>query len=91
MFTKTIRLISDGQKWGRGYGGGGRGLVIYLLLHCHHMNDMKMGSDENHFNASLIVREKVTRQCPRTTTFEERGEPKQNSWYILTGSFLMLS
>ena len=32
---------------------------------------VKMGSDENHFNVSLIVRDKVTRQCPRTTTFEE--------------------
>ena len=91
MFTKTIRLISDGEKGGRGYEGGGRGKVIYLSLHCHHQNDMKMGSDENYFNVSLIVRDKVTRQCPRTTTFEERGEPKQNSWYILTGSFLMLS
>ena len=25
----------------------------------------------------VIVRDKVTRQCPQTTTFEERGEPKQ--------------
>ena len=36
-----------------------------------------MGSDENHFNVSLIVRNKVTRQCPQTTTFEEKGQPKQ--------------
>ena len=35
-----------------------------------------MGSDESHFNVSLIVRDKVTRQCPQTTTFEEKGEPK---------------
>ena len=28
-------------------------------------------------NVSLIVRNKVTRQCPQTTTFsEEKGEPK---------------
>ena len=26
-----------------------------------------MGSDERHFNLSLIVRDKVTRQCPQTT------------------------
>jgi len=25
----------------------------------------------------LIVRDKVTRQCPQTTTFEVKGEPKQ--------------
>ena len=36
-----------------------------------------MDSDESHFNVSLIVRDKVTRQCPQTTTFEVKGEPKQ--------------
>ena len=36
-----------------------------------------MGSDESHFNVSLIVRDKVTRQCPQTTTFGEKGEPKR--------------
>ena len=35
-----------------------------------------MDSNENHFNVSLIVRDKVTRQCPQTTTFEEKGELK---------------
>jgi len=29
------------------------------------------------FNASLIVRDKVTRQCPRTTIYEEKGEPNR--------------
>ena len=39
-------------------------MIIYLSLHCHHENDscIKMGSDERHFNVSLIVRDKVTRQ-----------------------------
>ena len=59
-------------------GGGGRG-ILCLSLHCHHQNDfcIKVGSDESHFNVSLIVRDKVTRQCPQTTTFEEKGEPKR--------------
>ena len=57
-------------------GGGGGGDYI---LHCHHQNDsyIKMGSDESHFNVSLIVRDKVTRQCPQATTFEEKGDPKR--------------
>ena len=48
----------------------GKRKVIYLSLHCHHQNDtcIKMGSGESHFNVSLIVRDKVTRQCPQTTT-----------------------
>ena len=53
--------------------------IIYLSLQCHHQNDscIEMGSDESHFNGSLIVRDKVTRQCLQTTTFEVKGEPKQ--------------
>ena len=53
--------------------------IIYLSLHCHHRNDfcIKMGSDESHFNVSLIVRDKVARQCPQTTILEEKGEPKR--------------
>ena len=79
MSTETIRLIRDGEMGGRGYGGGGRRRLLYLLLHCHHQHDscIKMGSDENHFNVSLIVRDKVKRQCPETTMFEEKGEPKR--------------
>ena len=38
---------------------------------------IKMGSDERHFNVSLIVRDKVTGRCPQTTTSEEKGEPKR--------------
>ena len=58
---------------------GRGGEIIYLSLHCHHQNDLciKVGSDESHFNVSLIVRDEVTRQCPQTTTFEEKGEPKR--------------
>ena len=59
--------------------GGGTGTLLYLSLHCHHQNDscIKMGSGESHFDVSLIVRDKVTRQCPQTTTCEEKGEPKR--------------
>ena len=65
---------------GAEYGGGGRGRGrLYLSLHCHHQNDscIKMGSNESHFNVSLTVRDKVTRQCTQTTIFEEKGEPKR--------------
>ena len=46
--------------------------IIHLSLHCHHQNDscIKMGSDGNHFNDSLIIRDKVT-------TFKDNGEPKR--------------
>ena len=54
--------------------------IIYLSLHYHHQNVfcIKMCSDESHFKVSLIARDKVTRQCPRTITFfEAKGEPKR--------------
>ena len=74
LSTETIRLIRDEEN-----GGGWRAKNIYLSLHNHHQNDsyIKTCSDESHFNVSLIVRDKVTRQCPQTTTFEEKGEPKR--------------
>ena len=75
-----MRLIRDGEN-GLGAGGGwvwrwGKKEIIYLLLHCHHQNDscIKMGSDESHLNVSLIVRDKVARHCPQTTTFLKRKE-----------------
>ena len=57
----------------------GKREIIYLSLHCHHQNDfcIKMGRIESRFNVSLTVKDKVTRQCPQTTTFEEKGEPKR--------------
>ena len=55
--------------------------IIDLSLHCRHQNDscIKMGSDESHFNVPLIVRDKVTRQCPQTITFfEEKGRDSRS-------------
>ena len=60
----------------------GKREIIYLSLHCHHQNDscIKVGSGESHFNVSLIVMDKVTGQCPQTTTFlrERKVEAKSN-------------
>ena len=46
---------------------GEEGDYIYLSPHCHHQNDScnKMGSDESHFNVSLIVKDTATRQSHR--------------------------
>ena len=44
---------------GRGYGGGGSGrLHTYCYIVTTRMTCIKMGSDESHFNVSLIVRDK---------------------------------
>ena len=85
MSTQTVRLIRDGEEGERGYGGGGEREIIYLSLRCHHQNDFcfKMGSDESHFNVSLTVRDKATRQCPQITAFEQRGEPKRYRTEVL--------
>ena len=78
-------------------------MIMYLSLHCHHQNDtcIKVGSNESHFNVSLIVRDKVKGQCPQTTTFEEKGESKRirqcfweenpiTSWHI-DGSGMLIN
>ena len=46
-----MRLIRDGEEGGKGvYWRWGKREIIYLSLHCHHLNDfcIKMGSDESH-------------------------------------------
>ena len=70
--TETIRLIRDGRME---VGKEGDYMPI-AISGCHHHNDscIKNGSDKNHFNVSLIVRDTVTRQCPQTTTFLKRRE-----------------
>ena len=59
------------------WGGGGGRLYTYRYTVTTRITSALRGSDESHFNVSLIVRDKVTRQCQQTTTFEEKGEPKQ--------------
>ena len=80
-----MRLIRDEEKAGKGVWRWGMREIIYLSLHCHHQNDscIKMGSDESHFNVLLIVKDKVTRPCPQTTTIEEKGEPKRYRTEVL--------
>ena len=47
-----------------------------MSRHCHHQNDpcIKTGSNKSRFIVSLIVRDKVARQCPQTTTLLKRKE-----------------
>ena len=59
--------------------GGEGDYYTYRYTVSQHQNgpSIKVGSDESRFNVSLIVRDKVTRQCQLTTIFEEKGEPKR--------------
>ena len=58
------------EKGGKEYGGGGRRrLYTYRYTVTTRMTCIKMGGDKSHFNVSLIVRDKITRQCPQTTIF----------------------
>ena len=85
LTSTETRRIRDGEN-------GEREIIyiyIYLSLHgCHHQGTddfcIKMGSDESgRFNVSLIVRDKVTRPCRQTTTFEEKGKPKRYRTEVL--------
>ena len=78
---------------GAGVGGGGE--IIYRSLHFHHQIDscIKMGSDESHFNVSLIVRDKVARQCSAEAESNRGPSAYQPNALPLgqTGSRLVLS
>ena len=67
---------SSPKRYLPGQRGGGK---VRLTQCCHHQNDfcIETGSDESHY-VPLIVRSRVTKPCPQTTTFEEGGEPKRN-------------
>ena len=75
MSTETARLIRDE---GKGLWRWGKREIIYLSLDYHRQNDscVKMGSDKNHFNVSLTVKDKIT-SVSIDHNFEEKGEPKQ--------------
>ena len=58
-------------------------LLYYLIREIKTWLNINHNTDESHFNVSLTVRGKVTKQRPQTTTFEERGEPKRNRTGVL--------
>ena len=78
LTTETIRLIRDR---GKGVQRWGEREIIYLSLHCHHQNDscIKMGSDESHFNVSLIVRDKVHKTVSTDHNFCRERTAEANS------------
>ena len=57
--------------------GEEEGYRLIATLSHHNDSCIKMGNDESHFKVSLIVGDKVTRQCSQTTALEEKGEPKR--------------
>ena len=84
MSTEAIRLIRAREKGGRGYRGGVKREIVCPSLHCHHQNDscIKMGSNESHFNFSLIVRDNSqshkTVYKPQPFGRERRAEAESN-------------
>ena len=51
-------------------------IYTYRYILTTRMTCIKVGSDESHFNVSLIVRDKVTRQFSQTTTFLKGKESR---------------
>ena len=60
-------------------GGEGDYIPIAAQQPRHHQKGfcIKLGSNGSRFNVPLIVRDKTTRQCAQTITFQEKGEPKR--------------
>ena len=75
VWMQGVTVLDNDTVWRERY--------TYRYTVTTRMTCMKMGSDESHFNVSVIVMDKVTGQCPQTTTFEEKGEPKQYQTEVL--------
>ena len=73
-----MRLIRDGKKGGRGYGGGGRGrLYTYHYTVTTRMTPaLRWAAMRAISMFQQEVMDKVTRQCPQTTTFLGRKESR---------------
>ena len=90
-----VNMVLNVHRNHKAYQGRGEGEERYegrlytYRYYCHHQNDscIKMGGDESNFSVSLNVRDKVTRQCPQTTTFLKR---KENRSGIEPRSFCLL-
>ena len=57
---------------------GEEGEYTYRYIVTSRMTCIKIGSDESHFNVSVVVKNKVTRPCPQTTTFLKRKESRSS-------------
>ena len=81
-----MRLIRDGEKGGRGYGGEGRGR-LYTYRRYTAATRMTRALRWAAMRAILMfqweVVDKVTGQCPQTTASEEKGEPKRYRTEVL--------
>ena len=53
-----------------GDGGAERGRLYLTVTVTTIMTSIKMGSDGSHFTLSVILKDKVIRQCPQTKPFE---------------------
>ena len=77
--TETTRIIRDGEKGGRGYGGGGRGrLYTYRYTVTTRMTSaLRWAAMKAILMLHSLWGTKSLRQCPQTTTFQEKGEEKR--------------
>ena len=83
-------MLGTGRRGKGGMGVGEEGdyiyicISIYLSIYIYVTTSMALAlrwaAIESHFNVSLIVRDKISRQCPQTTTFwrERRAEAESN-------------
>ena len=67
---------TGGGEWGVGVG------ELFLSLHCHHHTDAalkweSMGTTDLNLWGDSDREGQITRQCPQTTTFEQKGDPGQ--------------
>ena len=80
-------MLGTGRMGGKGVWRWGKRerVSIYLSLRCHHGKTpaLRLAAMRAILIFLLIVRDKVTKQCLQTTTFEEKGQPKRYRTEVL--------
>ena len=84
-------LVAVDSLWTEEVGEEGGILYTYRYTVTTRMTPaLRWAGDESHVNVLSIVRDKVTRRCPETTTFLKRKEkPKRNRTEVLLLTSLM--
>ena len=82
LFNATCLCRGAGMEWDPRrvfffWGGGGERELYHTVSVTTRMNHWFLPCLESPLHVSLIVRGRVTRQCPQTTAVDEKGDLKQ--------------
>ena len=81
LFHQPAHAVRSAADMGGGGGGGGRDGNVEVGKEGNYLSIAKLSPPERllHYDGQRLAKgdRTVTRRCPQTTTFKEKGEPKR--------------